>query len=200
MLADKEAKKAAEGSTSDAALLPKALRKPLKFNKSAAKQRFNEELKSLWNKEWVESPRADRIKHIDATMPSKNFLKTTSDPKLSRKGASWIYQLRSGHFPLNVYLHKFKRTESARCPACGHHTETPQHFILDCPAYTFKRWLLMAGKSPPNREYTKLIGDAKNAIPIANYIQATGRFAPEFSRRDGTGGGREVERRDLRER
>ncbi len=47
----------------------------------------------------------------------------------------------------------------------------------------------MAGKSLANKEYTKLISDAKNAIPIVSFIQATGRFAQEFGQRVGAGMG-----------
>jgi len=180
-MADKEAKLAAEGTTSEAETLPKALKKPLKYNKSAAKQHFKTGLKLTWREEWSKSPRIERLKHIDPSLPSQNFLKLTSDPKISRKGASWLYQLRTGHFPLNAYLHRFKRTDSAQCPACGYHSENPQHFILDCPAYAHERWPLMAGKSPANKEYTKLISNAKNDIPIVSFIQATGRFTQGFS-------------------
>src|SRR6266702_6755934 len=66
--------------------LPKALKKPLKYNKSAAKQHFKTGLKLTWREEWSKSPRVERLKHIDPSLPSQNFLKLTSDPKISRKG------------------------------------------------------------------------------------------------------------------
>ncbi|KAF8264458.1 hypothetical protein EI94DRAFT_1593125, partial [Lactarius quietus] len=88
---------------------------------------------------------------------------------------SWLFQLCTGHFPLNVYLFRFKRTENAHCPACGHPNETPQHFILNCPAYAHERWPMIAGKSQ-KKEYAYLVGNAKNAVPLINFIQATRRF------------------------
>ena len=133
--ADKEAKVASEGSSSPPTDLPKILKKTLKYNKSAAKQHYNIKLNNIWRREWATAPCARRLNHIDPTLPSSKFLKLTSDPKLSRKGMSWLFQLRTGHFPLNAYLHRFKHTETVHCPACGHHTETPQHFLLDCPAH-----------------------------------------------------------------
>jgi ribonuclease HI len=57
-LADQEAKLAAEGTTSAASSLPKILRKPLKHNKSAAKQAHKKKLKVAWRKDWNKSPRA----------------------------------------------------------------------------------------------------------------------------------------------
>ena len=175
-LADEEAKLAAEGTSSDTKTLPKPLKKALKHNKSVAKQCHNSKLKQAWNREWQKSPRAQRLKLIDPSLPSPKFLKLTSDPDISRKGASWLFQLRIGHFPLNAYLHRIKRAENASCPACGHHKETPQHFLLDCPKYAHERWPLMARKSSKNREYANLIRSNKNPIPIIDYIQATGQL------------------------
>jgi len=46
-----------------------------------------------------------------------------------------------------------------------------------------------------------MLGNSKNAIPITTYIQATGRFMQEVSRKDGVEAGRnerEVHRRDNR--
>ncbi len=122
---------------------PPFLRKPLKQSKSTLRQGHKGKLKSWWKEEWQASTRAERLKHVDPTLPSLDFIKLTSDPKLSRQGASWLFQLRVGHFPLNSYLHRFKRTESTQCPACGHQSETPQHFLLDCPAYAHERWSLL---------------------------------------------------------
>lgn len=188
--ADEEAKKAAEGTTSDKKALPKTLRKPLKHNKSTAKQSYKEKLKRIWTREWQESPRAQKLKNIDSSLPSPKFLKLTSSPEISRQGASWLFQLRTGHFPLNACLHRVKRAETASCPACRHHKETTQHFLLDCPIYAHERWPLIAQKSPENREYANLIREGKNAILITDYIQAMGRFRQDTNRESrGAGNG-----------
>ena len=195
-MADEEAKTAAKGFTTEATSLPRMLRKPLKQNKSAAKQAHNSKLKVEWRRGWQISPRAQRLKHIDSSLPSSKFLKLTSNPDMSRKGASWLYQIRTGHFPLNAYLHRFKRAENTGCPACGHSKETPQHLVLDCPAYAHERWPLIKGKSQKNKEFAALIGKPKNAIDLINFIQATGRLAGDGTwkaggnRRDRANGGR----------
>jgi len=51
-LADREAKEAAKGHTSDTKLLPLYLRKPLLTNLIAVKAMYNESLKSKWRNEW----------------------------------------------------------------------------------------------------------------------------------------------------
>lgn len=43
--------------------------------------------------------------------------------------------------------------------------------------YAHERWLLIASKSEKNREYAGLIGNHEKAIPIIDFIQATGRLS-----------------------
>ena len=66
---------------------------------------------------------------------SQKYLKYISSEEIPRKTASLIFQLRVGHTPINQYLHRFKKIDSPRCPACGHPKETVEHYILFCPKY-----------------------------------------------------------------
>ena len=54
---------------------------------------------------------------IDKSTPLSKFLKTLSNPKLSRAAASVAAQLRLTHFPLNGYLKRIGRVDNTRCPA-----------------------------------------------------------------------------------
>src|SRR6202012_5817372 len=90
--------------------------------------------------------------------------------------ASKIFQIRSGHAPLNAYLFRFKRKESAQCPACGATKETPQHFILECPAYAYERRKLKPRKGELETKFTDTLTNEKKTITLAHYIQATQRF------------------------
>ena len=138
-------------------------------------------LKKRWTKEWEASTRASRYKAMDLTKPSEKFIKLISNDRLSRLDASRIFQLRTGHVPLNAYLERFKRADSARCPACGHPRENTQHYILDCPAYKHERWTLFNRCKAREPKMKDILNDADMAIPLANYIQATGRFEQEYS-------------------
>jgi len=140
--ADHKAKRAAEGKTSDKQTLPLYLRKPLLTNPAAVKRGFHEDLIKKWKSEWEASVRGQRAAHIDATTPSKKFLRTVSQTELSRVDASQIAQFRLGHAPVNQYLKRMKRVDSARCPACRDKEESPEHFMLRCPSYTHERWAL----------------------------------------------------------
>ena len=102
--ADKEAKKAAEGTTSNTTHLPKLLKKKLKNSKSAAVQDENTTRKERWTRDWIASPRYAKFKHIDASLPSHKFIKLISNTKISRYDVSKLFQLPSGHIPLNTYL------------------------------------------------------------------------------------------------
>jgi hypothetical protein len=175
--ADKEAKRAAEGDTSNTEELPCFLRKPLRISTSATKQKFSEQTSEKWKTEWQESARYRRFKAPDIlSPPSKKFIKLTSNHRLSRKMASLIYQLRVGHAPLNSYLHRFHKVDSPRCPACGEDNETAEHFIKRCPNYAHERWTLMKHYrfSDPNLE--DILSNPKTIIPLVNFIDATGRF------------------------
>ncbi|KAF9542354.1 hypothetical protein CPC08DRAFT_620124, partial [Agrocybe pediades] len=53
-----------------------------------------------------------------------------------RRQSSLLVQLRTGHFPLNDYLHKRKLAPSPICRACNEQQrETIDHLIKECPAY-----------------------------------------------------------------
>ena len=176
--ADAEAKTAAEGLSSDKTDLPRYLRKPVRSSLSAAKQKHNEKLNETWKAEWQRSERYKRFKATDIISPaSKKFILLTNDHRISRRMASLLFQLRVGHAPLNGYLNRFKKVDSARCPACGETAETTDHFILRCPKYAHERWALTGHLRDNSPKLEDILSNAKTVIPLINYIEATGRFA-----------------------
>jgi hypothetical protein len=107
---------------------------------------------------------------------SQKYLKFISNPKMSRTNASHIFQLRVGHAPLNQYLYKFKRVDSPRCPACSHPNETVEHFVLYCLKYAHECWPILSRNHGNIPKLVKILSSIKMSIPLANYIEATGRF------------------------
>ena len=176
--ADEEAKKAARGSSSDKPLLPHYLRKFLLINPAAVKRAHQDKLKNIWTKSWRISERGKRIVKIDPSAPSKKFLNTLSHADLSREAASRIAQLRLTHAPVNSFLKRINKVDNARCPACGAVEETIEHFLLHCPNYAYERWALaqQANKQHKRLSLETLLGTPDMAIPLANYIDASGRF------------------------
>lgn len=177
-LADGEAKEAAKGRTSDTELLPRHLRKPLLTNPSAVKKAHNEGLKKEWREDWRNSERGKATTRVDESMPLSKFLKTISNPKLSRTAASTITQFRLSHTPLNSYLKRICKVDNARCPACGEDEESIEHFLLRCPSYAYERWDLTqhARKKRKALLLETILGDPQFTMPLAAFIQATGRF------------------------
>ena len=141
--ADKLAKEAAAGRSSSTAELPHLLRSPLPISASAIKQEFNAELNGKWQTIWTNSPRKNRFTQLDPEFPFNNFRKRLY--KLTRKQTSTIMQLRTGHVPLNFYLHRINKTNSDRCTRCQGHeadeqeVETINHFLFICPAHNEAR-------------------------------------------------------------
>jgi ribonuclease HI len=175
--ADKEAKDAAGGASSNAADLPRYLRKPVKKSISALKQKHNDKAKEAWKEEWQKSERYKRFRAPDIVTPySKKFIKLISNNRISRNTASLIYQLRVGHAPLNDYLHRFHKVDSPRCPACGASKETVEHLIKHCPGYAHERWLLMREFKASDPKLEEILSEPKAITQLSKYLTDTGRF------------------------
>ena len=121
-----------------------------------------------------------RIQSLDISTPSPKYIRAISNPKLSRRAASTITQLRKNHIPLNSYLNRFHLAQSAHCPACSEGIETVEHYLLHCPGYAHKRWPLKQ-KFGKKLALATLLGDDKAILPLANYIDATQRFTYKVS-------------------
>ena len=66
-----------------------------------------------------------------------------------------------------------------QCPACRAEKETPQHFLLECPAYSYERQKLGLKKGEQEPKYANLISNSKRTVAVVHYMQATGRFAED---------------------
>ena len=161
------------------------------INPSAVIRKRNDKLNSEWKRDWHKTERGKRTRKMDSTTPSTKFLKTISNTKLSRVDASRIAQLRLQHIPLNKYLHRFKRTDKANCPACGEENETIAHFLLHCTKYAYERWALTQQVKKRRKALTieALLGDPELAIPLANYMDSTGRFKTKIGEQNQTQNG-----------
>jgi hypothetical protein len=150
----------------------------LLINPTAIKAAHNAKLKKEWQNGWRSSERGKVIARIDESAPSGRFLKAISNPKLSREAASRIAQLRFKHIRLNGYLKRIQKVDSARCPACGEDEESIEHFLLRCPNYAYERWALArhTGKKRKPLTIKTLLEDPELVVPLATYIQASGRF------------------------
>jgi predicted amino acid racemase len=128
--------------------------------------------------------RAKHTRHV-SIVQYEGFHMLYTSPSRSRRifalrNCSWprlIFQLRVGHAPLNGYLYRFHKVDSARCPACGEVSETTEHFILRCPKYAHERWALQQHFRDNAPKLEDVLSNTKAAIPLINYVETTGRFA-----------------------
>ena len=68
------------------------------------------------------------------------------------------------------------RHAEAVLTACGHPKETPEHFLLQCPIYAHERWPILNKLGGNIPKLSKLLTSAKLLLPLANFIEASGRF------------------------
>lgn len=178
--ADSEAKKAAQGKSSQQAKLPSFLRnEPLPASVAALQQMNTTSLQKRWNRKWKMSPRYLRHRAIDKSAPSKKYLKLTRD--LRRGQASLLTQLRTGHIGLNQHLFRIKRSDTPSCPHCrGITPETVRHFIFDCPHYRRARHDLQRTLRRKAGHLSYLLSHPDAIIPLLKYVHATGRLKQTF--------------------
>ena len=178
--ADRLAKEAAAGRSSPMADLPYVLRSPLPVSASALKQDFNSRLKERWKALWNASPRRPRIAQFGEEFPFSAFLKRLS--LLTRKQSSLILQIRSGHFPLNPYLHKINKIDSNTCQACYDEeddyspAETINHFIFDCTAHNVAREELIEQIGMAHFNLLDIMADTDRMKALTTFINRSGRF------------------------
>jgi hypothetical protein len=144
--ADRMAKRAIAQGSSIESRLPRCLRKKIPVNRQAVAQRIHASLKKRATRIWNASPRAERLRKIDKSLPSDSYLKLIAG--LPRNRAAMLTQLRTGHIPLQAYLHRIQVTDSATCPGCKRERETVMHFLMQCPSWAAQRRLLVAEAGP----------------------------------------------------
>jgi hypothetical protein len=166
------------GAHSDKPLLPLYLRRRIPTNPSALKQDLKVKLSSKWKDEWRNSERGKEAAKIDNSTPSAKFIDSISHSEISRSTASLIAQLRITHAPVNEYLLRFKRVDSARCPACGEDIEDIVHLLLICSGYAHERWILAQKATKLQKPFSlaTLLGCPAMALPLAIFLESTKRF------------------------
>lgn len=172
---DEQAKKAAEGYSTPPMWLPPALRKKLPASKSSILQGAKRRRKEGWREAWNKSPRKGRMDKIDPTFPPKGFVETTD--QLSRRESSLLIQMRTGHLPLNTYLHRRKFAKSPNCEHCPQTRETLNHVLRDCKQYRkqrhkLRRALGWRGMTDPASELT----DDDKIKAVLAFIRETERL------------------------
>lgn len=176
--ADTEAKEAAGGDASPPSDLPLMLQHPLPASTSAVRRAYEETIKRDAASHLAKSSRYRRLRAIDSSVPSPHFRKLTAE--LTRKQASLLIQLRTGHIPLNHHLARIGKVNSPTCPACREKEETVHHFLMTCPAHDYHCRMLNAKLHRDSKSISKLLSHSKAVGPLLHYISATRRLSASF--------------------
>ena len=178
--ADVAAKEAAKGASDEKEDLPSFLRrKPLPASISATRSILKINMKKRWKGEWKRSSRFNRTHAIDYALPSPNYLHTID--QLTRSQTSLLTQLRTGHNPLNVVLHRMKQADSPECPHCRKgFKESIFDYLITCPHYANARRILQYELGRKASEIPFLIGTNAGIPPLLRFISNTKRLRATF--------------------
>ena len=105
----------------------------LPISKSALNQQFNKWIRNEAKRVMSTSPRYPSLCKIDPSAPSKHYSLLIAE--LPRHHSSLLFQLRTGHIPLNKHLHCITKVPTPICQQCHQREETVHHFLLVCPSY-----------------------------------------------------------------
>ena len=101
---------------------------------------------------------------------------------LTRNQASIMIQIRSGHIPLNNYLHKIRKSDTEICLACSDQEnglrcrETINHVIFECPAYDRERDTMIAKIKQQHFNLFDIMSNTDHMKILATFINSTGRL------------------------
>ncbi|KAF8597152.1 hypothetical protein BDV93DRAFT_404441, partial [Ceratobasidium sp. AG-I] len=88
-----------------------------------------------------------------------------------------LFQLTTGHVPLQAHLARLRAADSNVCPHCSSAPETVAHFILRCPIFASERHQHLTSRGLKFLNLSFLLSSSSALSPLFRYIRATGRFA-----------------------
>jgi len=144
-------------------------------------QHFKKHIKAEATNVMRKSPRYTHLNAIGPSAPSKLEHYASITAKLPRRHCS-LFQLRSGHAPLNKHLHRIAKSSTVTCQQCSAGRESVHHFLITCPAYIRQRNSPLAryklGTQAHHVKY--LLNDPKRLKALFQFIATTHRFKAVF--------------------
>ena len=172
--ADEAAKKAAQDPTINNALQRGTwnyMHLPLK---SAQKMKIKALAKDNWKEVWDKTKTAALLRHLSKGPKFQTGTKYYGSAP-TRKSATTLVQMCTGHCGLNSYLNRFKKIPSAYCD-CKYQKETVQHYLLECRRYKVERDTLRRIIGNERIKMEILLGKPTYIKHIAKYVEETKRF------------------------
>ena len=85
-------------------------------------------------------------------------------------------QLRSGHVPLNSYLHRISKLDFPTCAHCRVSDETIHHYLFDCETWKHEHWLMGCSLGRASKSLWSLLNTKRGVKEVLKYIGRTKRF------------------------
>jgi len=143
--------------------------------KSAQKMKIKALASATWKQQWMkETKTANHLRHL-ATHPKFQTGTKYYRSAPTRKTATTLAQLRTGHCGLKQYLHRFKKAPSPYCQ-CQYQKETVEHYLMECRTYKNERDVLRKAVGNGKMRMKTLLGDARYIEHVMKYVERTKRF------------------------
>ncbi|KIK76556.1 hypothetical protein PAXRUDRAFT_169554 [Paxillus rubicundulus Ve08.2h10] len=111
-------------------------------------------------------------------MFSRSFTKLALT--LTCRHTSILIWLCMKHTPLNAHLNRIKKGDMLDCPHCPRMKEDIAHYILKCPQYVWKHFVLARALGRRAHHLPHLLSDSKAVPHLINYVNSTGRFKTTY--------------------
>ena len=107
-------------------------------------------------------------------IPIKNLLLYNKYrlPTSHKENLRWLTNVLTGHSHLNYFINKINPQQDPSCNICSHSTETSEHFLAQCPGYSWLRYTHLHTFYSTMDNITKL----NKPSAIIKYIRDTRRF------------------------
>lgn len=128
------------------------------------------------------SGRNDGGNHRAGDIPQRRRSSPSRKTHTTSSASSHITQLRTGHIPLNAYLHRRKLRNSPICTTCRT-PETVDHFLIIRKRFVAQRAVLRTSIKGPLRP-SNLLGTATNLHMTARFVRDTKRFTSQPDRQN----------------
>ena len=126
---------------------------------------------------WKESPYFEKLRNIDRRLVegrTNAYMEMTKG--MQRRHISILTQLRTGHAPLNKFLHRIGKSDTEMCPYCNKAPETVKHFLIDCTEWGTLRIDLERIDSRKSKETRHLVGNEIFIKETLKFVDRTGRW------------------------
>lgn len=113
--------------------LPKILQSESPVSIAAVRQVMTSHVRSRTQEVDKRSRRYRIARQFQKKAHTNRYQKLVS--RLRRNQTSALTQLHTDHIPLNYYLHRIKKIDSADCPNCPGRIEDIKHYLFSCSHY-----------------------------------------------------------------